>query len=211
MVDLSQVYRSRTQRLPEDLNRNVFNVEDSVDAQLEEWLDNGVINNLASVIEEAGIPFDGTYFIVDVGGPHLPGIGKHFLENGIDPYFLILIDDIPRMQETLKFWQDEYADAKARLDNPRGYATLIPGHRRSSMDEPPYSFLPSSFPTAEQLVDLGIERVVYMNEGTKGPLSKRGGAYVGRELAQVVENYESAGLEFSQYGLGVSFDLKKER
>ena len=89
MTDLSTIYQSKTQKLPEVLNNGLFDVDDSIEAKIEGRLDNGIIDNLSSAISHNGIPIEGTYFIINVGGPHLPGIGKFLIEQGVDPHFFV--------------------------------------------------------------------------------------------------------------------------
>jgi len=202
MVDLSDSYRSKTHTLPEELNTHVFNIDSSIEGKLIEKYDVGFRTRLNDVMQEEGIPFDGTYFIIDIGHAHLVGVGENLMRQGIDSYFIIPGKANDRMKETLKYWESNYEEAKNGLENPRGFATLIDCHRDGNTIEPDggYSLLPSAFPTAEKLKELEVKRVVYMNEG-RSKLEKPYGAYASKELSQVIGKYESAGIELIQHGI----------
>lgn len=202
MMDISNTYKSRTRAIPEELSRDVFDIDASLEGKLIEKYDLGFRNRLNNVMQDGQIPFEGTYFIVDIGHAHLVGVGEELTRQGIESYFMIPGKANARMQETLKYWKQDYEVAKDNLENPKGYATLIDCHRDGNPIKPDggYSLLPSAFPTAEKLKELEVKRVVFMNEG-RSKLEKPYGAYASRELRQVIEKYEAEGIEFVQHGI----------
>lgn len=201
MIDTSVVYRSKTSSLPEALNKEVFQLEDSVEGKIIQKYDLGFRTRLDDVVKGLRVPYEGTYFLIEVGHAHLVGIAEFLIRQGVEPYFMIPGDANSRMQETLRYWLKEYESAKSRLNLPKGFATLVDCHRETIVEpEGEYYLTHLAFPSAKKLKSLGINRVFYMNEG-RNKLEKPFGVYRSPDLSRIINQYESEGLDFLQHGI----------
>lgn len=167
MSDLKEIYGSKGAHLPELLDR--FGTGISVDTMIEQD-DNQLINGFREVARRFDIQYEGTYFIVDIGAAHLPGVALDLLRKGIDCSFYLPHNAINRLDETSRYFAKEYERAKASMERPKGYASMIDIHRNDSNRS---GELPeSAFPTAEKLQRLGINNVVYLCEASVGKLAE---------------------------------------
>ncbi len=196
--DLSFVYGSKTKAIPEVLDKGAFAVTSGQPAELMDD-DLQLVDGVTEMLHGFGDIKD-TYFIVDVGHAHLPGIATLLAENDIECSFVIPGKINPRFQNTLKYWAKAFSEKKARLDKPVGYASMIDAHRDETFceDHSSYELLPRDFPSAEKLKELGIKKVVYMNEGGVGKYSKVPDIH---ELSKLMKNYKKAGLEIEACGV----------
>ena len=110
--------------------------------------------------------FDGTYFVVNIGHAHLPGIAVELARNGIESYFSIAGPIHPRFKEAIKYWAGEYHKINSTRGRFTGLATLTDHHRNciGTPDEEWYDLPRGAFPSEEQLRHLGIERVIFLDE-----------------------------------------------
>ena len=201
MANLARTYRSKTHALPEALNEKTFNVSNSVEGALIEAYDLGFISRLHDVMKKKKIPYEGTYLIIDIGHAHLVGIADYLLRHEVEPYFMIPGKANDRIKEALKYWKNSYEDAKRCSSTPKGFATLFDCHRDTGLGlNGEYNLLSTAFPTPEKLMELGISRVFYANEGD-GELEKPYGAYATEDVKNVIKDYEKSGLKFMQHGI----------
>ncbi len=77
------------------------------------------------------------------------------------------------------------------LSHPIGYATLIDTHREYDLRE-------SHFPTPKTLKQLGIEKIVYLNESPVGKLDNIPRV---KDLMGIFQNYQTSGFEIEAYGI----------
>lgn len=208
-----ETYRSKNRILPEALNPDVFTIDDSVASRISEC-DNNFVKELEERISKEGIPYEGTYFIINIGHAHLVGVAEYLMRQGVEPYFMIPGLAQPRIKEALRFWEKAYCHAKENLGKPRGLATLIDCHRDtaegSNFDIEPncqgYRLLPAALPSASELRNLSIKKVIYLGETTITKIDKPYGVFHTEDLKQRIENYEAEGIKIEQYGI----DPRKE-
>ncbi len=162
MRDYRDIYRSKTGILPERLAEEVF-VNDAKPQVIED--DRLFCEGLHEVLTRDQIPFDSTYFIVDIGHAHLIGVGVELLKKGVDVSYFIPSKANCRMPQAVAYHADENLEARASMSNPIGFATLLDFHRNDYIDTSMRYQLPeSALPTADKLAQLGIKRVVHLSE-----------------------------------------------
>lgn len=171
--DLSTTYRSLSASISERLPPKVFTVSDSVDAVVI-LADLMLVQGFREVNRMYNLTQEGTYFILEIGGAHIPGVALELVKGSIDVYFFIPRQLHPRFKDAIKYWQDLYQREKCTARRTIGYATAIDLHRENL-----FKFLyrdeivtTDSFPSVERLRELGIKRIVYLFESGEalGPI-----------------------------------------
>ena len=160
--DLRNIYRSKTSTIPEVTPENIFSVSDSTEAMIlddDRRLIDGAQMHL-EWLEKRG-EIENSYFIIDIGAAHLPGVALLLSTYGVDCSFVIPEERHSRMKETLKYWGADYEAVKSSINNPKSFATLIDCHRDYKLDT-------KDFPSTEKLKGLGIKRVFLLKEAKVG-------------------------------------------
>lgn len=111
MNDLKETYESKFKILPERLSEYNFLVNDSIRSEFNER-DQSFINSLNRIASNIKDFFNNSYFIVDVGSGHLPGVAYHLLLNSIDCYFMIKGESSSRLSSNLVHFKELYGLAK---------------------------------------------------------------------------------------------------
>ncbi len=161
MKDYRTIYHSKTGRLNEELSEEVF-VTDASPKIID--YDRLFCEGLYEVLERDNISPNSTYFIVDICHGHLPGVGVELLKRGIDVFYYIPSKADKRLSQAIAYFAKEHLKAKEELTNPVGYATLIDCYRDIYDGPMKYSLDDSILPTPQQLKELGINKVVLLNE-----------------------------------------------
>ena len=191
--DLRDVYRSKTQTLPEILNSTSFYVNKEVIAQTSnvdvEFGKEAI--NVISALDD----LPGTYIFVDIGHAHLPSVAAALASYGVDTHFVIPGKIHNRFKETLKYWAREFKTTQDKIESPVTYATLVDGHR--SGIEPTYELTESQLPSVERLRELGITKVICLTERKAGDVYKP----IGDAWEVLRMNYEEQGLQFQCRGI----------
>lgn len=196
MTDYTEIYRSKTGRLEEALTPESF----ITDAKPQIYPDDLLfIRGLDNVTFRENIPFKDTYFVIDIGHTHLPGIGVSLMNQGIDVSYFLPKQSHPRIQKTISFYADKQKIAKDNLREILGYATLIDCHRASILKEYPFYFLDDKvLPNPDKLRELGIKRVVYLDESC---IDRERYNKIMREFRNRFIEYKDAGFEIKFHGI----------
>jgi hypothetical protein len=165
MRNYTSIYESKTGELEEALATDIFINDANPSIEEDDTL---FLEGLNEVIQRDKISFQGTYFVVDVGHAHLPGLGVELLKNKVDVSYFLPCDTVKRIRETIAYFATDHEGAKKKLEDVVGYATLIDCHRVDEFIDkklPRYSLSPSVLLSPEKLRKLGLSRIVYLSEG----------------------------------------------
>lgn len=203
MTNYTTAYKSKSGELEEALSKDIF-ISDAEPSIRED--DTLMIEGMKEVMQRDDIPVEGTYFIVDVGHAHLPGLGLELRRLGVDTTYFLPLCGTMRMRNTVAYFAQAQQIAKDNLDTVLGYATLIDCHRDDAFpaDLPRYSLTGIALPSADKLRELGITRIVYFSEASVDDevyLREDFGCGVAKDLRDSFVEYRDAGFELLVRGV----------
>lgn len=194
MVSFIEIYRSKFSEIPEALYEEIFINEEKGNIYEDDRL---FCNAITEIIRVKNINIKDTYFIVEIGHAHLPGIAVEFLKLNFDVYFFIPSYAHPRMKETIAYFSGNHIQNKVLLRKPiNGYVTLLDCHRHDYSNKE-YNLNQSSLPTAKFLKKKGITKIILLNEGEFGKET----VLPQKDIKPIIENYKQAGIEYYGYGI----------
>jgi len=189
--DLSPAFVTTSNLLSENLPRQVVVVNKETPAEIS-GTDLEFYKNAAEVARILG--GRSTYFIVDVGHKHLPGIATAFEEHGIRTAFYLTKDCHPWFKMAAKYWAGRLTMAKA--GGKLGAATLVDAHRKEDLPD-------AAFPDPKALKKSGIKKVIILTEARSWdeiPLNFFS-PESSKETFRLIAGYRDAGFEVK--GLGI--------
>ncbi len=142
---------------------------------------------------------DETYFIVDVGHAHLPGVAVALQQRGVDCSFVIQDSINPRFQQALKYWAATYNNGRSIPLQPRRMATFLDCHRADGSDDNlTYdvhdNWIHNYLPSVDQLRSSGINRVCVLLEAEVNQTWAFEGGYPDISLHNILNQYQSNGF-----------------
>ncbi len=211
MRDYTSVYSSKFGLLDEDLG-DTFRVRDKTKAKIQKE-DQKIVKGVEGLFKSKMLPgsSEDTYLVVQAGFPHLPAImAKNLLPRNIDCYFYVN-DGHSRAHETIKYYAPQIEEEKKDLDRVGGVATLIDTHREYLVS--------GAFPSASRLKELGINRIVCLDEemwGWKMPLSigrrfhsDKEGRIDKKDVGKYLRSMSNKGFTTERYGIA-PWDLEMD-
>lgn len=193
--NFSNLYRSKTQTLPEILDNASFHVNKNVIAQT--TVDDARFGIEASKFISPLEDLSQTYIFVDIGHAHLPPVAIALVSHGIDAHFMIPGHIHDRFKESLKYWADEFKAAQEKMASPVAYATLADCHRDGI--EPTYELTTDQLPSANKLKELGIKKIICLTEAQAGEF------YTPVFYPEEVLNWEILKMGYENQGLQLQF------
>lgn len=165
----------------------------------------------------------GTAIILDSGGAHSVAMAVKLVEHGFQP--VIMFDSIPHTQginrseqelATLLYFAEQMnklkQEGKIKPDAP---PVFILDTHRDDMDvsfgkdkikvKNTYTFNEKDFPSAEEFQKLGVQKIVYLNEGDqRGEVRPdfQSPDRLGGDLKPIFEKWRQAGIKVAYTGIG---------
>jgi len=164
----------------------------------------------------------GTAVVLDSGGAHSVAMAVKLVERGFQP--IIMFDSVPHTkgincseQElgTLLYFAEQMSklkqEGKIKLDAPPVF--ILDTHRDDvdvffGKDKTrvinTYRYSEGDFPSSEELQQLGVQKIVYLNEGDqKGEVRAdfQSPDRLGEDLKPVVEKWTQAGIKIAYTGI----------
>jgi hypothetical protein len=163
--NLATVYSSKSGLFQEVLSPAVFNVSEADPSTIDRG-DLRFVDGVEKYFESHQPNLPETFFIVNVGHAHLPGVATTLLGRQIEPYFY-LPDAHPRIKETLKYWSTDFQVLKEKQQTPPlSHAMMLDIHRQESIgiSSQPYDVIRSNFPDIQYLKSNKIKNIVVFGE-----------------------------------------------
>lgn len=165
----------------------------------------------------------GTAVILDSGGAHSVAMAVKLVERGFQP--VIMLDSIPHTQgikrseqelATLLYFAEQInklkQEGKIKPDAPPVF--ILDAHR-NDMDvsfgkdktkvKNTYTFGEKDFPSSEEFQKLGVQKIVYLNEGDqRGEVRPdfQSPDRLGGDLKPIVKKWRQAGIKIAYTGIG---------
>ena len=186
--DLVDIYSSKNSLIPQIMPNEALRISRETQARIYE--DDLLFFDSLRYRDFLG---PNTYYIVDIGHAHLPGLLYFLADAKIDCSFMIPGSINPRFSETAKYWAGRVKEAQEKIGAPLSYATLIDSHRT-------YSLGIKHFPSAELLLQLGIYEVLYFIENKFGQYDNKQQRLWSENI---LKNYDDAGIRVYTFGIDI--------
>ncbi len=206
--NIASVYEQPQKILPQRLEPTAFQVEAGIASQaLNDDMDLRGGMSIFFSREKGKSPNTAqsrTYYVVDAGLAHLPGLYEMMLGYNIDP--AMVITETPkhtRFQETLKYWSTSVARSRSKMEDDKvdGFATLVDCHREKPVDR-------ELIPTADSLRSLGVTRVVYLSESPVGEYSAN---VYPKDIEKPMTEFKEAGFAVESFGIDRKQGFRKQK